>query len=60
MNHIQHLTVQRDEALAEKRDALQLLIDLQAYLQSPKFHDDPTVQCADVMRRLAEIKHALM
>jgi hypothetical protein len=60
MNHIHSLMAERDDARAQMRDALQLLLDLQRYLMSPKFHDDTTVQCADVLRRIADIKSALL
>jgi hypothetical protein len=60
VNYIHSLIAERDDALASKRDALELLIDLQAYLQSSKFYDDTTVQCVDVLRRLAYIKSALL
>jgi hypothetical protein len=60
MNHIQQLTVQRDDAREQCGIALQLVVDLQVYLTSSKFHNDPTVQCADVLRRIAEIKSALL
>jgi hypothetical protein len=60
VNHIQRLTEERDEAYAQMRDALQLIKDLELYLISPKFHDDTTVQCRDVLRHLTEIKSALL
>jgi hypothetical protein len=60
VNHIQHLTEQRDEALAAKAEAIRLLCELEAYLLSPKFYDDTTVQIADVLRRLAPVRYALL
>lgn len=32
------------------------LIELLAYLESPKFHEDTTVQVMDVTRRIQEIR----
>jgi hypothetical protein len=43
--------IQRDaHTLAEQ--ATTEILDLVSYLESPKFHSDPTVQVADVLRRL--------
>lgn len=36
------------------------LIEVYAYLGSEKFHNDPTVQVADVMRRLDSVRTLLM
>tara|TARA_R110002020_G_scaffold51820_1_gene146304 strand:+ start:404 stop:703 length:300 start_codon:yes stop_codon:yes gene_type:complete len=35
------------------------MLDLIVYLQSEKFYDDPTVQVADVLRRLEPIRSEL-
>lgn len=40
----------------EIHKAHQALTELRAYLLSPKFHRDTTVQTADVLRRLDEVK----
>ena len=35
------------------------MLELIVYLQSPKFYDDPTVQVADVLRRLEPMRSEL-
>jgi hypothetical protein len=52
-NYIRTLQgVQRDaHTLAEQ--ATTEILELVSYLESSKFHQDPTVQVADVLRRLA-------
>lgn len=44
---------------SEIKKASQALTELTAYLVSPKFHLDTTVQVADVLRRLDEVKRTL-
>jgi hypothetical protein len=34
--------------------------ELAVYLTSPKFHDDPTVQVADVLRRIQSLQESLL
>ena len=40
--------------------AYEQLIEVYSYLGSEKFHNDPTVQVADVMRRLDHVRTTLM
>ena len=56
MNYIHKLQNRVEVLEQEKARALEDIIDLQRYLLSRKFDDDPTVQVADVLRRLAPIK----
>ena len=52
------------EIVTEENQELQTRLDqiheevthLVSYLQSPKFHEDPTVQVQDVLNRMAEIR----
>ena len=53
-----HIAAQRDALAAQVEAYKQEIRDLIAYLQSPKFHDDTTVQVADVIRRLREAEQA--
>lgn len=41
-------------------DAMEEITELQRYLTSNKFHDDPTVQVRDVLTRLAPVKSSLL
>ena len=49
----------KNEAAEERRELEALragLRGLRGYLTSPKFHEDPTVQVADVLRRLEAVE----
>ena len=60
MNYIKRLEREVDELSDDKREARQELDELWRYLQSSKFHDDPTVQVADVMHRLMNLRLVLL
>jgi hypothetical protein len=49
------LAQENTELKLEINKAHLALTELRAYLQSPKFYEDPTVQTADVLRRLDEV-----
>ena len=50
------LTKENNELKHDILEAHETITELRAYLQSPKFHQDPTVQTADVLRRLEEVR----
>lgn len=50
------LTKENTELKIEIIEAHEAITELRAYLLSPKFHQDPTVQTADVLRRLEEVR----
>jgi len=50
------LALENTELKLEVLKAHEALQELREYLQSPKFYEDPTVQTADVLRRLNEVK----
>jgi protein involved in polysaccharide export with SLBB domain len=50
------LAHQNTELKLEINKAHLALTELRAYLQSSKFYEDPTVQTADVLRRLDEVR----
>ncbi len=50
------LTEENVELKLEINKAHLALTELRAYLQSPKFYEDPTVQTTDVLRRLDEVR----
>lgn len=58
-NYIHTLQAENAQLRQDKAAALAALVELQAYLQSEKFAQDPTVQTTDVDNRLAPIKRAL-
>jgi protein involved in polysaccharide export with SLBB domain len=50
------LAQENTELKLEINKAHLALTELRAYLQSSKFYEDPTVQTADVLRRLDEVR----
>ena len=54
MNYIKRLERTIQIRAAEMVGLRSGLADLKVYLMSAKFHNDPTVQVADVLRRLEE------
>lgn len=50
------LTEENVELKLEIAKAHEALTELKAYLQSPKFHRDTTVQTSDILRRLDEVR----
>jgi len=54
MNYIKKLEAESRAKGAELVGLKAGLTDLQAYLQSPKFSEDTTVQVGDVLRRIQE------
>ena len=49
------LRQQVEEAKAAHRADLEVIAELRRYLNSSKFHEDPTVQVRDVLTRLESI-----
>ena len=63
MNHIARLTLERLEALAQLRDARDIIEELELYLLSSKFHgpDNDYVHVrTDLLPRLARVRGALI
>ena len=60
MNYIKQLQATVEELKAEKAEANEAATELLIYLQSSKFHNDPTVQVQDVINRLMPIRMATM
>ena len=59
MNYIHRLQEQVRELEEERREAAEILGDLQIYLGSEKFWKDTTVQVQDVRNRLAPLQPLL-
>ena len=61
MNHITRLTMERDEAWQQIREARDKLAELERYLYSHKFHEDNTVQIrTDIGPKLLDIRFGLI
>ena len=60
MNYIKQLEQEKLILSAATQAALVGLADMMAYLQSDKFHNDPTVQVQDVINRINEIRNAII
>jgi hypothetical protein len=60
MNYIKRIQSEIEQHLRDKHDARVILVDLQRYLLSGKFRDDPTVQVQDVLNRLSPLVPVLM
>ena len=59
MNHIKKLEVVAASYTEQILDARDCLNNLRAYLQSDKFHNDPTIQVQDVLNRLEPLRECL-
>ena len=59
MNYIKELEQEKIRLSAATSAALTGIADLVEYLHTAKFHEDTTVQTADVVRRLREIQEAI-
>jgi site-specific recombinase XerD len=59
LNYIQQLQIQRNASNRCIEDARMNLTIFKAYLQSNKFHTDPTIQVQDVLNRLTHIEECL-
>jgi len=60
MNYIKELEGKVREANKAASEAKEALHMLQAYLASPKFHNDPYVNKADIFARLEPVASAVM
>jgi hypothetical protein len=58
VNFIKQLQAEVESAIIRKERTLDSINELSKYLQSNKFWADPTVQVADVLSRLQDIKSA--
>jgi hypothetical protein len=59
MNYIKKLEVCNCAYTEQVMDARDCLENFRAYLQSSKFHEDPTIQVQDVLNRLECIRECL-
>ena len=59
MNYIKKLEVNNCAYTEQVLDARDNLDNLRAYLQSSKFHEDPTIQVQDVLNRLESLRECL-
>lgn len=55
MNYIKQLEARVEELNLQRAVAWEKVAELKQYLGSSKFHNDTTVQVADVLRRLADV-----
>ena len=59
MNYIKKLEASNCAYTEQVLDARDCLENFRAYLQSSKFHEDPTIQVQDVLNRLECIRECL-
>jgi hypothetical protein len=59
MNYIKKLEVATAAHTEQVMDARDSLENFRAYLQSSKFHTDPTIQVQDVLNRLECLRECL-
>ncbi len=60
MNYIKRLQNENKNLKNDKNIARAELLELEKYLLSPKFYNDPTVQIRDVLTRMEALKSTLM
>ena len=60
MNYIVKLQAANKQYQSDMDYVTDWMINLEAYLLSPKFHEDTTVQTRDVLLRLEELAHGLL
>lgn len=58
-NYIATLQEKLRAARRREQAVYDTIADLRAYLLSPKFHADTTVQCADILRWMDELVSAM-
>lgn len=56
MNYITRLQSELAESNAARAAVAERITDFLAYLESPKFHDDPTIQSSEVHRFLMSLR----
>jgi hypothetical protein len=57
MNYIKLLESQTEDLSLRLTDYALFMMELQMYLQSPKFHNDNTVNVNDILYRIQEFKN---
>lgn len=57
MNYIKLLETQTEDLSLRLTDYALFMMELQMYLQSPKFHNDNTVNVNDILYRIQEFKN---
>jgi hypothetical protein len=57
MNYIKLLESQTEDLSLRLTDYALFMMELQIYLQSPKFHNDNTVNVNDILYRIQEFKN---
>jgi hypothetical protein len=57
MNYIKLLESQTEDLSLRLTDYALFMMELQMYLQSPKFHNDNTVNVNDILHRIQEFKN---
>lgn len=60
MNYIVKLQAANKQFQSDMDYVTDWMIDLEKYLLSPKFHQDPTVQTGDILLRLNELAQGLI
>jgi len=57
LNYIKLLETQTEDLSLRLTDYALFMMELQMYLQSPKFHNDNTVNVNDILYRIQEFKN---
>jgi hypothetical protein len=57
LNYIKLLETQTEDLSLRLTDYALFMMELQIYLQSPKFHNDNTVNVNDILYRIQEFKN---
>jgi hypothetical protein len=57
MNYIKLLESQIEDKNARLTEYASFMMELQIYLQSPKFHNDNTVNVNDILHRIQEFRN---
>jgi len=57
LNYIKLLETQTEDLSLRLTDYALFMMELQIYLQSPKFHDDNTVNVNDIILRIQEFNN---
>ena len=60
MRYINKLQEQNQQQSKQITETYNRIIELQTYLLSPKFYDDPTVQKQDILNRLETMRSILL
>jgi hypothetical protein len=60
MNYISKLQEANKQLQSDMDYVTTWMINLERYMLSSKFHEDPTVQTGDILLRLNELAHGLL